>query len=34
MNDQHKDKFNSIKSIITGNPKTIHIKVEPEKVEG
>ena len=28
------DEYNKIKSIITGNPKLIHKKVEPERQEG
>ncbi len=34
LNDQHKDDYNKMKSIITGNPKFIYKKVEPEKAEG
>lgn len=31
LNDQHKDIINDIKTMLTGNPKLIHKKVEPEK---
>ena len=31
MNDQHKDEYDKIKTMLTGNPKVIHKKVEPEK---
>ena len=34
LNDQHKDEYDKITSIITGNPKLIHKKVEPEVIEG
>ena len=30
VNDQHKDLYDSIKTILTGNPKLIHKKVEAE----
>lgn len=31
LNDQHKDEYDKIKSMLTGDPKLIHKKVEPEK---
>ena len=31
LNDQHKDAYDDIKTMLTGNPKFIHKKVEPEK---
>ena len=31
LNDQHKDHYDDIKTMLTGNPKLIHRKVEPEK---
>jgi DNA repair protein RadA/Sms len=31
LNDQHKDEYDKIKTMLTGNPKLIHKKVEPEK---
>lgn len=34
LNDQHRNEYNLIKSLIVGNPNIIHKKVEPEKVEG
>lgn len=34
LNDQHKDAYNKIKSLISGNPNVVHAKVEPEKAEG
>lgn len=34
LNEQHRDEYNRITSIITGNPKLIHKKVEPERIEG
>jgi radial spoke head protein 9 len=34
LNDQHKDEYDKIKTMLTGNPKLIHKKVEPEKTGG
>lgn len=36
LNDQHKDKYDNVKTILTGNPKLVLPggKVEPEKVPG
>jgi radial spoke head protein 9 len=34
LNDQHKNHYDKIKSLITGDAKLVHVKVEPEKVEG
>jgi len=34
LNDQHKDLYDGIKTIITGDANKIHKKVEPEKQEG
>lgn len=31
LNDQHKELYDGLKSMLTGNPKLIHKKVEPEK---
>jgi radial spoke head protein 9 len=31
LNDQHKDEYDKIRTMLTGNPKLIHKKVEPEK---
>lgn len=31
LNDQHKELYDGIKNMLTGNPKLIHKKVEPEK---
>jgi radial spoke head protein 9 len=31
LNDQHKELYDGQKSMLTGNPKLIHKKVEPEK---
>jgi radial spoke head protein 9 len=31
LNDQHKELYNVIMTMLTGNPKLIHKKVEPEK---
>lgn len=31
LNDQHKEVYDEIKTMLTGNPKLIHRKVEPEK---
>jgi radial spoke head protein 9 len=31
LNDQHKDLYDSITSLLTGNPALIHKKVEPER---
>lgn len=33
MNDQHRDKYNDIKSLILGIPEKVHIAVEPVKQE-
>lgn len=34
LNDQHKEEYNKLKSIILGNPKHIHKKVEADKEPG
>jgi len=34
LNDQHKDEYNKIKSLILGNPDKVHKVVEPVKQEG
>ena len=31
LNDQHKDLYDSLNSMLTGNPNLIHKKVEPER---
>jgi hypothetical protein len=34
LNDQHKDEFNKIKTLILGIPDKVHKAVEPVKQEG
>ena len=34
LNEEHRADYDKIHTIITGNPKLIHKKVEPERVEG
>ena len=34
LNDQHKELYDGITQMLTGNPKLIHKKVEPEKATG
>jgi hypothetical protein len=34
LNDYNREHYDKIKTLITGDPKLIHRKVEPEKAEG